>query len=84
MKKKNLQAYVDDIVMFCLSALGLERLFYELEGQLLTNDVTINFQKRKTMIFTRKVGIFHASVLHVSGFENSNVKEYKYLGCILQ
>ena len=83
LQRINVQAYADDIVIFCPSVLGLKRLFYELERQLVSNDFVINFQKTKTMIFSRKAVIFQGPVLHVNGIDITNVKEYKYLGCML-
>ena len=82
MKRLNIQVYADDIVIFCPSALGLKKLLHELERQLVTNDLVTNFQKTKTMIFTRKINIFQGSVLHVNDIDITNMKEYKNLGCI--
>ena len=83
LKRINFLAYADDKVILCPSALGLKSFFYELEIQLVSNDFDINFQKTGTMIFTRKVVIFQGPVLHLNGFDITKVKEYKYLGCML-
>ena len=71
----NVQAYADDIVIFCPSALGLARLFYELERQLVTNYLVFTFEKTRTLIFTRKVEIFQSVVLYVIGIDIASVKE---------
>ena len=83
LKRINIQAYADDIVIFCPSALRLRRLFYELERQLVSSDLVINLQKTRTVIFSRRVLIFQDPVLHVYGIDITNVKGYKFLGCML-
>ena len=83
MNKINVKAYADDIVIICPSAIIVRRLFHELERQLVTKELMINFLKTRSMILTRKIDTFQGSVLHVNDTDNTNVKEYKYLGCML-
>ena len=49
----------------------------------MSNDLFINFQKTRTMIFARKVVIFQGPVLHLKVIDIANVKKYKHLGCML-
>lgn len=80
--KMNIQAYADDIVVFCPSATGLRKLLSRLEGLLLTNELEVNVNKTKTVIFSRSSSLDEPK-FYMCGALIENVRDYKYLGCML-
>ena len=53
-RKINIQAYADDIVVFCLTASGLRRLLITLENKLKQNELIVNIRKTKAVNFSEK------------------------------
>ena len=69
--KINVQAYADDIILFFPTAGGLQQLLDRIVILVEQNDLLINADKTKIMVF--RPGGKHIEVVYT----------YKYLGCVL-
>ena len=52
-EKMNIQAYADDIVIFCPSACGLRSILTRLESMLLEHGLVVNITKTRIIIFNK-------------------------------
>lgn len=84
LSRLNVQAYADDIVLFCPSLTGLRCLTNKISNLLDLHGLVVNVGKTKLMMFNSKRKNVNKNV---SLFMNNNVIEtvfsYKYLGCII-
>ena len=81
--KQNIQAYADDIVMFCLSSTGPRFILKNLEFLSLELSLAVNKVKTKTMIFNKRISNNFSADFFINGSKYENVNEYKCLGCTL-
>ena len=73
--------YADDVVLLSLTCVGLQRLLRALGNYCKTEELVINYDKSKVLVFTRKQ-ITHKWQINDHPIEQ--VKSYKYLGVIFQ
>ena len=78
-RKINVQAYADDIVIYCPTSAGLQKLLEKFWTCAREHDLVVNLDKTKVMKFGRKDN----SVFTVGGNVIECTSEYKYLGVIL-
>ena len=74
--------WADDLVMFCDSENGLQSLLHKLNLYCTENDLTVNLDKSKCMIFN-KTGRLIRNPFYLGGKKLENVRSYKYLGLML-
>ena len=77
----NCLLWADDLVMFCDSEEGLQSLLQKLYLYCNENELSINHEKSKCMIFN-KTGRLMRNVFYLGDQKLENVRSYKYLGLI--
>ena len=81
--KINVQAYADDVVIFCPTAEGLRVLIQIMEDMIMAHQLMINVDKTKIVIFNKKKNIISRASFKFNGVIIENVSSYKYLGIII-
>ena len=76
----NCLLYADDLVIFSLSANGLQTLLNKLESYCEKTEITINLDKTKVMIFNNCGKSLNNYSFKYGVNKLNNVKSYKYLG----
>ena len=79
--KINCLLWADDLVMLSESEVGLQSLLHHLYTYCSKNEVTVNLDKSKCMIFN-KTGKLMRNPFYLGGEKLENVRSYKYLGLI--
>ena len=79
-----MQAYADDIEIYCLSVTGLRDLLRWLDELLAYHELLINISKKKIVIFKADLRNVSNLLFTINGIPTEIVAEYKYLGCILK
>ena len=77
--KRNIQAYADDVVIFCPTPGGLQELINIFCAECYNHQLVINYEKTKILKFGRQDDY----VFSANGVIIENVIQYKYLGVIL-
>ena len=78
-QKMNIQAYADDIVLYCPTSSGLRELLQIFARKVNEHELVINFDKTKVMMFGRQDG----SNLGMKDQNIVVVHQYKYLGTVI-
>ena len=78
-RKLNIQAYADDVVIFCPTAEGLRKLIEIFHTGCEAHKLVINLEKTKIVEFGKE----SSSQFFMNGRLLEKVSEYKYLGIIL-
>ena len=81
--KVNIQAYADDLAIFCPSATGLRKLLLKFETLSNAHDLVININKTKIMIFDKTRKNQRDIKFELNGRKLDMVNNYKYLGTFL-
>jgi len=81
--KMNIQAYADDMVVYCPSASGLRLLLQKLEILLCEHNLLLNTSKTKIVVFGRKYCAANNIKFTLYGTCVEIVEDFSYLGCIL-
>ena len=82
--KINIQAYADDIVLFCSSQKGLQCMLDKINVMLLAHGLEVNIGKTKVLIFRKATVCNHrVNIFNLGGSILETVKSYRYLGCII-
>ena len=79
----NCLLYADDLVIFSLSANGLQTLLNKLESYCEKTELTVNLDKTKVMIFNNCGKSLNNYSFKYGVNKLNNVKSYKYLGMTL-
>ncbi len=74
--------WADDIVLFSESEEGLRKMLLTIEKYCKENELTLNTDKTKIMIFN-KTGRLMRTPFHYNGEKLENVNKFKYLGFLL-
>ena len=74
--------WADDIVLFSESEEGLHKMLLTIEKYCKENELTLNTDKTKIMIFN-KTGRLMRTPFHYNGEKLENVNKFKYLGFLL-
>ena len=74
--------WADDIVLFSESEEGLRKMLLTMEKYCKENELTLNTDKTKIMIFN-KTGRLMRTPFHYNGEKLENVNKFKYLGFLL-
>ena len=84
LNRVNIQAYADDIVLFCPSSSGLEYLLNHVYAEISSHLLKLNAKKTKIVVFRRsRVSISSNLKFSVVGESVEILNEFKYLGSIL-
>ena len=72
--------YADDLVIFSKSKNGLQNYLDSLSEYCKENDLSVNLNKTKVLIFNNCGRTMNKHVLYYRGSKLDNVSNYKYLG----
>jgi len=82
--KLNIQAYADDLVVFCPTANGLQQILNRLSGLLAHHELLVNTSKTKTMVFKKSGNsCYSGAPFFFRDIQLENVVAYKYLGIFI-
>ena len=77
----NIQAYADDIVLFCPTTSGLQRMLDHLSAAFDEHDLKNNVEKTKIMKFRgHQIPSLRRLNFRINGYFNQEVLNNKYLG----
>jgi len=81
--KVNVQAYADDIVVFCPTAMGLRAILAVLNDAMSSHFMCVNVDKTKVLVFSRNDRSNDNLIFSMGGRIIETVSKFKYLGTIL-
>ena len=81
-QKINCLLWADDLIILCESEQDLQSLLNNLDTYCTKNELTINHDKSKCMIFN-KTGRLLRNVFYLGVTKLENVRSYKYLGLVI-
>ena len=79
----NIQAYADDIVIFCPSASGLRHLLAKFSSLACQHNLIVNSTKTKVMIIDKKMIPHRSPIFEFDRQQLEIVSSYKYLGIFI-
>ena len=83
LKRINIQAYADDLVVFCPTVIGLKNLLKLIEENLKRLELKINVEKTKIIIFSKRKYPENTLFFKINDKGIEIVDEYLYLGSII-
>ena len=79
----NVQAYADDLVVFCPTASGLQSLLDRVNIHVKKHKLKLNTDKTKIVVFRRHHYISENLSFSIDGSPINIIESFKYLGCVL-